>query len=86
MPFGTTYKQTIKKDGRTFRFVARSYGSTAIQGKSGPEVLKDEAKRERAKGNDVIFTKKVDKSEWGTDYIWYLYSAPKVKKAKKGKK
>jgi len=72
--------------------VGRAYGSAAIQRGSGPEVLRDEAKRLKKQGYDTVFTKQKDVG-WGavgsakdTDYIWRLYAAPKVKKAKKGKK
>lgn len=91
MAIKSTYPQTITRNGKKYHYVAKTYGSTAIQRGAGTQVLKDEAKREREKGNETIVIKKKDVG-WGAvgsaknvDYIYFLYARPKAKK-KKGRK
>lgn len=79
MAIKSTYSQTIRRNGKTYCYVARSYGQTAIQRGAGRQVLKDEAKREREMGNETIIVKKWDVNDW----IYYLYSRPKDKRKRK---
>jgi len=92
MPSRGTYPDTIRRNGRTYRYVARAYGNVGIQRTAGSSVLNDEAKRLHKQGFDTIITRQKDVG-WGAvgsatnvDVILRLYSAPKVRKDKKGKK
>lgn len=73
-----TYPSTIKRNGKTYEYYARAYGSVAIQDKSGKKLLGEQARRERQKGNLTIITEQKDKN----DIIYRLYVCRTNKKRK----